>query len=258
LRPLPDPISEPRMGGVSEIPIGSPPAPPGRHAAPSGWYPDPASAAQERYWDGWQWSRNTRPRAHSAPPQVIPYRPGPSRATVRTADGIPLAGWWWRALAVIIDSLILAVVGAILLAPIYLRLIRAMSEAIAAAARAAQAGQPSPPLTPTDLLSATDQLLVTGVTVGLALVYIVAFLRWKGATPGKLVCGLRVVPVDEGLSRARLPWQTVLVRAAIWVLPGLFSLLAVITVIDALFPLWHPKRQALHDLAARTQVVAVR
>jgi uncharacterized RDD family membrane protein YckC len=258
LRRLPDPNSEPRMGGVSEIPIGSPPAPPGRHAAPSGWYPDPASAAQERYWDGWQWSRNTRPRAHSTPQPVSPYRPSPSRATVRTADGVPLAGWWWRALAVIIDSLILAVVGAILLAPIYLRFIRAMSEAIAAAARAARAGQPSPALTPTDLLSARDQLLVTGVTVGLALAYTVMFLRWKGATPGKLVCGLRVVPVDQGLSRARLPWQTVLVRAAIWVLPGLFSLLAVITVIDALFPLWNPKRQALHDLVARTQVVAVR
>jgi uncharacterized RDD family membrane protein YckC len=243
---------------VSEIPVGSPPAPPGRHAAPGGWYPDPANVAQERYWDGWQWSRNTRPRVHPAVPQVSPYRPGPSQPTARTADGVPLAGWWWRALAMIIDYLILAVIGGILLAPIYLRLIRAMSDAIAAAARAAQAGQPSPPLAPADLLSATDQLLVAGVSVGLALVYIVVFLRWKAATPGKLVCGLRVVPVDKGLSRAPLPWQTALVRAAIWVLPGLFSLLAVITVIDALFPLWHPKRQALHDLAARTQVISVR
>jgi uncharacterized RDD family membrane protein YckC len=25
-----------------------------------------------------------------------------------------------------------------------------------------------------------------------------------------------------------------------------------------LFPLWHPKRQALHDLAAKTQVVRLR
>jgi uncharacterized RDD family membrane protein YckC len=39
------------------------------------------------------------------------------------------------------------------------------------------------------------------------------------------------------------------------VLPGINSLLALFTVVDALFPLWHPKRQALHDLAARTQVV---
>ena len=243
---------------MSEIPIGSPPAPPGRHAAPSGWYPDPANGAQERYWDGWQWSRNTRPRAHSAPPRISPYQSGPPQAGARTADGAPLAGWWWRALAIVIDNVILGAVGAIVLAPIYLRFLRAMSEAIAGAARAAQAGQPTPPLVPTDLLSASDQLIVTGVTVALALLYIVAFLRWKGATPGKLVCGLRVVPVDHGLSRAPLPWQTVVIRAAIWVLPGLFSLLAVITVIDALFPLWNPKRQALHDLAARTQVVALR
>jgi len=31
-----------------------------------------------------------------------------------------------------------------------------------------------------------------------------------------------------------------------------------ITVADALFPLWHPKRQALHDLAAKTQVTRPR
>jgi uncharacterized RDD family membrane protein YckC len=31
-----------------------------------------------------------------------------------------------------------------------------------------------------------------------------------------------------------------------------------ITVVDVLFPLWHPKRQALHDMAARTQVIRSR
>ena len=30
------------------------------------------------------------------------------------------------------------------------------------------------------------------------------------------------------------------------------------TVADVLVPLWHPKRQTLHDLAARTQVVRLR
>jgi uncharacterized RDD family membrane protein YckC len=246
------------MGGVSEIPIGSPPAPPGRHAAPGGWYPDPANPVQERYWDGWQWSRNTRPLIHPPQPSLPAYGPAASQAVVRTADGVPLAGWWWRVLAVVLDNLILAVVGALVLAPIYLRLFRAISQGIAAAVQAAQAGQPPPPLAPSDLLSARDQLIVTMVSVGLALIYYVAFLRWRGATPGKMVCGLRVVPVDQGLWRQPLPWQTVLVRAAIWVLPGLFSLLTVVTVIDALFPLWNPKRQALHDLAARTQVVKLR
>jgi uncharacterized RDD family membrane protein YckC len=31
--------------------------------------------------------------------------------------------------------------------------------------------------------------------------------------------------------------------------------LSFITVVDVLFPLWNPKRQALHDIAAKTQVV---
>ncbi|HEV2928958.1 MAG TPA: DUF2510 domain-containing protein, partial [Propionibacteriaceae bacterium] len=56
---------------MSDIPVGSPPVPPGRHAAPGGWYADPVDPARERYWDGWQWSRNTRPREvtrYAAPP----------------------------------------------------------------------------------------------------------------------------------------------------------------------------------------------
>ena len=259
------------MIGVSEIPVGSPPAPPGRHAAPGGWYPDPANAAQERYWDGWQWSRNTRPRPGALPgqwsdPRGYPqhgqaavYQPAlKSPAAPRTADGVLLAGWWWRVLATVIDGIILSVLGAIVLAPIYLRLVRAMSDAFSAIVRAAQAGQPPPQLNPTDLLSASDQLAITSVTLALQMIYLVTFLRWKAATPGKLVCGLRVVPVDVGLSRAPLPWPVILLRSAIWVLPGAIGVLGVITVIDALFPLWNPKRQALHDLAARTQVVSLR
>jgi uncharacterized RDD family membrane protein YckC len=42
------------------------------------------------------------------------------------------------------------------------------------------------------------------------------------------------------------------------VLPSINSFLSLITVLDVLFPLWHPKRQALHDLAAKTQVIRPR
>lgn len=256
---------------MSEIPVGSPPVPPGRHAAPGGWYPDPANAAQERYWDGWQWSRNTRPRDGALPQQgtgpggypqhrqAPGYQPALRRpAAPQTADGVPLAGWWWRVLATVIDGLILSIVGAIVLAPIYLRLVRAMSDAFSAIVRAAQTGQPPPQLNPTDLLSSNDQLAITSVTLALQMIYLVIFLRWKAATPGKLVCGLRVVPVDAGLARGPLPWPVVVLRSAIWVLPGAFGVLGAVRLIDALFPLWQPKRQALHDLAAHTQVVALR
>jgi uncharacterized RDD family membrane protein YckC len=259
------------MEGVSEIPVGSPPVPPGRHAAPGGWYPDPANTAQERYWDGWQWSRNIRPRDQLLPGQradprgypqdrrVGGYPPVDSRTQApRTADGVPLAGWWWRVLSSVIDGLILSTISAIVLAPIYLRLVRQMSDAFAAIVRAAQAGQPQPQLNASDLLSANDQLAITSVTLALQMIYLVTFLRWKAATPGQLVCGMKVVPLDVGHALAPLPWPVILLRSAIWVLPGALGLLVVFKLIDALFPLWHPKRQTLHDLAAHTQVVLLR
>jgi uncharacterized RDD family membrane protein YckC len=268
------------MGPVTDIPVGSPPAPPGRHAAPSGWYPDPADPWKERYWDGWQWSRNTREAERPPGPQTgqrpgqgpypQPYggyppaaRPGQNAYPVRagdpqamTADGVPLASWWWRVLAVVIDSIIVGVIAALPSTPIYLHLFQAISTFFGQAMRAAQAGQPPPP-TPvaTDFISSTDQLILNVFAVIVGLAYHLLFLRAKAATPGKMLCRLRVVPVDQGQNRAPLPWNMVLVRAALWVLPGAYGLFALFTLIDVLFPLWQPKRQALHDLAAKTQVV---
>ncbi len=283
--------------GVSDIPVGSPPAPPGRHAAPGGWYPDPVDPAQERYWDGWQWSRTTRapdrppsgrppsqpawtaergavppqppyPTQPPYPPRApyqsqaqpgTPYgRPVAGRRPVLTADGVPVSGWWWRVLAMGIDTVIVYVLVGIAAAPILSRMFAAISTWYGQALRAAQAGQPMPPQpSATDLIPAGDQLVLSAVTAAVGLIYFVAFLRWKGATPGKLICGLRVVPVDEGRNRAPLAWGSVIVRAAVWVLPGVAAYLFLVQVADVLLPLWHPKRQALHDLAARTQVVKI-
>ncbi|HET9649840.1 MAG TPA: RDD family protein [Microlunatus sp.] len=325
---------------MSDIPIGTPPSPPGRHAAPSGWYPDPIDAAQERYWDGWQWSRTTRPRemaagqgggyaGHSWPGgqphdqgsqsdgagqygagqygsgqygsgqngsgqngsgpygserygqaqqpgqygqpgpygELQPYgqnQPAPYRAAplgggaqaAYTEDGVRLSGWWWRVLAAWLDSVFVSLIVLLPAFPIYQRMYASLTAYIAEVFRAAQAGQAAPPQPDvTTFLSGSDQTALLLIQLGVALVYNIAFLRWKSATPGKLICGLRVVPVDRGQSRERLGWGTVVVRVLIWVLPSISSLLLLFRLIDGLFPLWQPKRQALHDLAARTQVV---
>jgi len=288
---------------VTDIPVGSPPAPPGRHAAPSGWYRDPLDAAKERYWDGWQWSRNTRevdppaqaPSAGAGPAGAQPYGqqpygqqpygqqpygqqpygqqpygPGYSNqgpvgqagstrqggAAMATADGVPLAGYWIRVLAAVVDSLIVWAVAAIPSLPIYRRLAQQMAGFIRSSMQAAQSGQPAPPAPTADaLLSSSDQLLLTLIPLVVALAYHLLFVRWKAATPGMLATRLRIVPVDRGQNRAPLPWVTVLIRVGIWVLPGLYGLLLLFKLIDVLYPLWQPKRQTLHDLAARTQVV---
>jgi uncharacterized RDD family membrane protein YckC len=266
---------------VSDIPVGSPPAPPGRHAAPSGWYPDPVDPTQERYWDGWQWSRNTRPTEHAAPrngygqaPYPPPYptvtgtqtrpplgypgpRPGSMQATM-TADGVPLASWWWRALAVVIDNMIISAIIAIVTFPVWQSLYAAWTVYFNAVMEAQQLGAAPPTMSVTELISGRNQLILTVATLGIGMLYHICFLRWKSATPGKLLCRLRVVPVDRGHAVGPLPWSSIVIRSAIWVLPSINSFLSLITVIDALFPLWHPKRQALHDMAAKTQVVRLR
>ena len=258
---------------MSDIPVGSPPAPPGRHAAPSGWYPDPVNPTQERYWDGWQWSRNTRPGA--APPSAgygqAPYAPYPQPNVTRplgyaapragsvqatmTADGVPLASWWWRVLAVLIDNLITTAIVTVITFPVWRSLYATLISFFNAVLDAQRSGVAPPTLDTTDLISGTNQLVVTSVTLAVGMLYHAGFLRWKSATPGKLICGLRVVPVDRGRDPGPLAWNSIGIRTAVWVLPGISSFLALVTLVDVLFPLWHRKRQALHDIAAKTQVV---
>jgi len=270
---------------MSDIPVGSPPAPPGRHAAPGGWYPDPLDLSRERYWDGWQWARDTREAQGRPPyqpaaarPTPGPYAAGPwqtgqgpvpprapyggvavpDRQARSTADGVPLAGWWWRALAGLIDSALTGAVTLLLTFSIYRDAFDALRTFWDSTLQAAQAGA-QPPATPnfSAMMTGGDQLLVTLVTLAIGMAYHLPLLRSRGATLGLMACGLRVVPLDEGRSTDRLSWSCVLVRALLWVLPGALGL-RILTVADVLLPLWHPRRQTLHDLAARTQVVRVR
>ena len=298
---------------MSDIPIGTPPSPPGRHAAPGGWYPDPIDAAQERYWDGWQWSRNTRPREGAVQPpyglqpyggqpaagqsyggqpyggeqgpysdqqpypgqqqypgqqpyvgqpygspaqQTAPAALGGRAQAAFTADGVPLSGWWWRVLAAWLDSIFVGLLVAIPAFPIYQRMYASFAAYFDQVLSAARSGQPAPAQPDiTTFLSSTDQLSLLAIQIGVALVYNIAFLRWKSATPGKLICRLRVVPVDQGHPTGPLSWNSVVIRTLVWVLPGVSGFLIFFRVLDGLFPLWQPKRQALHDLAARTQVI---
>ena len=175
-----------------------------------------------------------------------------------TADGVPLASWWWRVLAVLIDSLITTAIVTVITFPVWRSLYATLASFFNAVLDAQRSGVAPPTLSPTDLISGTSQLIVTSVTLAVGILYHAGFLRWKSATPGKLICGLRVVPVDRGRDPGPLAWNSIGIRTAVWVLPGINSFLALVTLVDVLFPLWHRKRQALHDIAAKTQVVRPR
>jgi uncharacterized RDD family membrane protein YckC len=175
-----------------------------------------------------------------------------------TADGVPLASWWWRVLAALIDIMITTAIVTVITFPVWRSLYATLVTFFNAVLDAQRSGVTPPTLNAIDLISGTSELIVTSVTLVVGLVYHAGFLRWKSATPGKLICGLRVVPVDRGLDPGPLAWNSIAIRTAVWVLPGISSFLGLITLVDVLFPLWHPKRQALHDIAAKTQVVRPR
>ncbi len=281
-----------------EIPIGSPPAPPGRHAAPPGWYADPLNGSSERYWDGWQWSRTTRVAEHPQPvqspgssglfgggypgspqqhprwtPQSAAGRPagspgaaagyGMQPAVATTADGVPLSGWGLRAVAAVIDLIGISLVGLLASLPFYLDFLRFLGRFVELSTRAAQSGA-APPATPDAAelmlyLTPGDQVWAGLISGAIAFAYFALLWRFRSATLGQLICGLRVVPADHGQGTPRLGWSQVVIRALVFVVPTKLGWPALIFLaLNGLAPLWHPQRMAIHDRLARTQVVRVR
>ena len=52
---------------------------------PAGWYPDPSNAAQQRYWDGNQWTEHVHPVA-AATEQAAQYGAADQAAQYAAAD----------------------------------------------------------------------------------------------------------------------------------------------------------------------------
>jgi uncharacterized RDD family membrane protein YckC len=65
------------------------------------------------------------------------------------------------------------------------------------------------------------------------------------------------VPLDQGRYAGKLAWPSIIMRVAVWVLPAASSFLLIVRLADVLFPLWQLRRQTLHDIVARTQVVKI-
>jgi len=303
-------------------------------APPTGWYPDPADPARQRYWDGTNWTAETRQAAPpptdlrlkpgvtptgapgatmaGAPGQADPYAqsaavwrsgygpaatpapgvpgplsPGNPYATTavpapaapmayagtgpRTADGVPLAGWWWRVLATIIDNVILNLVfGLILMQTVFSDLVPGITAWLRDVFDQAAQGLTPDTALPVDLLRRTYEL--TLAIAAIQVVYSVLMLVWRAGTLGQLICQLRVVPVGQGRHAGGLAFGKAVVRVAVWValtsaitaavdllLPDSAAqygfLLTIMAIAAYLWPLFNAKRQGLHDLAADTQVV---
>ena len=178
-----------------------------------------------------------------------------------TPDGAVLAGWGRRLGGYLIDAVITGIIGVLLSIPWIAQVVDVYRRVFDEAMQAGQSGQPYTPPDATTLAEQILPALVPIVLISLAVfvLYHGGFLLWKGATPGKLLLGMRVRRRDRP---GRLDVLTVLRRLA---LPFVLSLVnfvplvsyltSIVGLLDYLWPLWDEKNQALHDKLAGTNVV---
>jgi uncharacterized RDD family membrane protein YckC len=237
---------------------------------PAGWYPDPAldgdARIGQRYWDGTAWTEHTAPGSAPAQPS------GPT-----TPDGERLAGWWMRVAAYAIDSVFVGIVSGLISIPVQIQMQQDLQPVMDRLDRQIEQNPDEPPdFGPYfhDYLEVMQShafwLLAPSLIIGV--LYWAGFLRWKGATPGKMMLGLRVRLREQA---GTLAWSSIVARMAVqfgvfWTLyvlavatasGALYVLLIVVTLLTFLDPLWatwDSKRQTLHDKLARTNVVTTR
>ena len=173
-----------------------------------------------------------------------------------TPDGVPLAGFWQRVAAHVIDALIIGAANSVLTFPLQLGLQRDAQQLLES--------RPEPAELLSTYLDMFLPLLTWSALIGFATwtIYSAVMLRLKGATVGKMAMGLAVRLRDRP---GTLPWSAIAARALTQqgymltaVVPWLYLALSWWPLLDDLWAAWDGKRQALHDKAARTNVVRVR
>jgi uncharacterized RDD family membrane protein YckC len=179
-----------------------------------------------------------------------------------TPDGVPLAGWWWRVLAYVLDAILVGIVVAIVAAPWISDAYQIYRDWFDDLVRTFDAGDSS--TVDTEQLQrdlARPIAFIVGIQLVVGFCYHVGFLMWKQATPGKLMVGLRVRlrerPGPMPLGTVMVRWASQFGVAILNLVPVVGALIGIYTLLDVLWPIWDDKKQALHDKIARTNVVRV-
>ncbi|WP_169953629.1 RDD family protein [Microbispora sp. H11081] len=165
----------------------------------------------------------------------------------------PLAEWWQRLVARIIDGVVVGIPFGIISVVITAIVVTSPSIDISSGTIDPGGG--------VFLASLLSSILAGLVMIG----YEFILLRQRGQTLGKIAMGIKVVqvggtlegglPVDVAGKRAAVMWGPQLVQ---WI-PIVKYLVGVFSLLNVLWLLWDkPLQQALHDKAAKTVVVKVR
>lgn len=227
-----------------------------------GWYPDPQLSTQMRWWDGQTWTADVYERVE--PPggylsegaatsstatasSATAVQARPAGPVTTTDDGAQLASWRRRVAARLIDAVITTPLILVLCLPLVTDLVQHLGDVLAEQENATTID----PFAIYDTQSLRDLGIIGLVSLIVSLAYEMGFLLWRAATPGKLLLGLRVRRWTPGehLAASVIARRWIGYQGLGQVLGGLYS------IIDGLWPLWDPRRQALHDKLAGTCVV---
>ena len=183
-----------------------------------------------------------------------------SQGLATTPDGVVLSGWWKRVLARILDGFIVWILALPFTYTALKRTVIVFNDYLQQVITAADAGSAAPVQPTAELTSAL--MPVTLTVLVFYLVYEIGFLTWRGATPGRMIVGISVRLRD---TPGPPPLVAVLKRTAVKdggsilgavpFLKAVSPLFSLFTLVDDLWPLWDPKKQAIHDKVAATNVV---
>jgi uncharacterized RDD family membrane protein YckC len=227
------------------------PASQGGYASPQqGWGQQSQQSQQDLGSEGGQW-----PPYGQSPGQY--GQQGWTSNVATTPDGVPLSGWWKRVLARLLDQVIVGIVALPLTISPFMTVFGEIQKYFEKVMATAEAGTATP-------VMATDQidgplLQITLTLLAISMIYEIGFLAWRGATLGKMVVGISVRLRERP---GPPPIGAVLTRTAVKEGVGVFGSVPVIgffasifNLLDSLWPLWDPKKQALHDKVGKTNVV---
>lgn len=191
-------------------------------------------------------------------------RPGPTRTAApaasrsrrpRTSDGTPLAPWWRRLVARILDEFVCGILGLPLILPVVFARGDGLSRYLDAVREASLGGR-SVPVATDDVVATVEVLGLLGVLVYFT--YETVGLVRYGTTLGRKAMRIRVRRCDRG----PLNLEAVSRRSAVKVAgpvvsgaPGIGDAGLFIVLIDIGRGLLDRGRRTVHDLAGGTEVV---
>lgn len=210
----------------------------GAPTAPGGFVAPPQDQQQGGGQRGGQWPAYGQPAA----PQL-----GWQSNPATTPDGALLSGWWLRVGARVLDGILTFLLALPLTGWFYYQYGQGLMSWSNDLAAQAASGSSEIVAIPWGTYGYAFAASIIGLVV--AGIYEVFFLTRRGATPGKKIVGISVRLRDQG---GPPPMKTAVIRTICYL--GM-SLISVAGLLDVLWPLWDPKRQAIHDKAAATNVV---